>query len=60
MRSLKSAGLREVSTLRQRARRLLALGRIFPTDANYIVTRLDEIEARIIQMHETNEYGKEE
>jgi hypothetical protein len=60
MRSLKSAGLREVSTLRQRTRRLLALGRIWPTDANYIVTRLDEIEARIVGMHETNEYGKEE
>lgn len=60
MRSLKSVGLREVSSLRQRTRRLLALGRVMPTDANYIVTRLDEIEARIVQMHETNEYGKEE
>lgn len=60
MRSLKSTGLREVAQLRRRARRALALGRIMPTDANYIVVRLDEIEARIVEMHETNEYGKEE
>lgn len=60
MRSLKSAGLKEVDSLRKRARRLLALGRIMPTDANYIVTRCDEIEARIATMYETNEYGKEE
>lgn len=60
MRSLKSAGVVEVTRLRRRTRRLLALGRVLPDDAAYIVTRLDEIEARIVQMHELDEFGKEE
>lgn len=59
MRSLKSAGLAEVRGLRQRTRRLLAMGRVLPADAEYIVVRLDEVEARIVAMHEMNEYGKE-
>lgn len=36
------------------------MGRVLPADAAYIVERLDEVEARIVSMHETNEYGKEE
>lgn len=36
------------------------MGRIHPEDAEYITTRLDEIEARIVSMWETDEYGKEE
>ena len=36
------------------------MGRVLPDDAAYIVARLDEVEARIVSMHETNEYGKEE
>lgn len=59
-RPLKDVGIREVATLRRRTRRLLALGRVLPADADYIVVRLDEIEARIVQMHETNEFGEEE
>jgi hypothetical protein len=59
MRALKDVGLAEVSALRRRVRRLLALERVFPADAEYIVTRLDEIEARIVSMTETNEHGKE-
>lgn len=59
-RPLKDVGVREVATLRRRTRRLLALGRVFPADAAYIVERLDEIEARIVQMKEINEYGEEE
>jgi hypothetical protein len=60
MRSLKSVGLGEVASLRKRTRRLLAMGRVFPADASYITTRLDEIEAKIVSMQEINEYGKEE
>lgn len=60
MRPLKDCGLREVARLRNRARRQLAMGRAFPVDVNYITVRLDEIEARIVQMQEFNEDGKEE
>jgi hypothetical protein len=60
MRSLKSVGLREVRSLRQRTRRLLAMERVYPEDAEYIIGRCDEIEARIVSMSEINEYGKEE
>jgi hypothetical protein len=59
-RPLKVVGVREVATLRRRVRRLLALARIFPEDAEYIVRRLDEVEARIVRMTELNEYGREE
>lgn len=60
MRTLKDAGVKDVDRLRRRTRRLLGMGRVLPADAAYIVDRLDEIEARIVSMHETNEYGKEE
>lgn len=60
MRSLKSAGTKEVARLRSRTRRLLALGRVMPDDAAYIVQRCDEIDARIVAMQEINEYGMEE
>jgi hypothetical protein len=59
MRALKDAGLAEVAALRRRTRRLLALERVLPADAAYIVERLDEIEARIVSMMETNEHGEE-
>lgn len=60
MRSLKSAGVDEVARLRRRTRRLLAMGRVLPDDAAYIVERLDEVDARIVSMIEYNEDGKEE
>lgn len=60
MRSLKDAGVAEVAALRRRTRRLLALERILPQDAAYIVRRLDEVEARIVSMRELNEFGEEE
>lgn len=60
MRPLKDVGVSEVAALRRRVRRLLAMGRVFPADANYIVSRLDEIEARIVSMTETDENGKEQ
>lgn len=59
MRPLQVVGVAEVARLRRRVRRLLALGRVLPTDAAYIVERLDQIEARIVTMHEEDEYGKE-
>lgn len=59
MRPLQTVGLYEVKRLRRRTRRLLALERILPADAEYITERLDQIEARIVSMHELDEYGKE-
>lgn len=59
MRPLKDAGLAEVGALRRRTRRQLALGRVLPADAEYIVRRLDEVEARIVSMQEFDEYGEE-
>jgi hypothetical protein len=35
------------------------MDRALPMDVSYIVVRLDEIEARIVQMRELDEYGKE-
>lgn len=55
-RGLKSRGIIELRQLRDRARRQLALGRIYPEDCEFIVTRLDDIEARIIGMMEMGEH----
>lgn len=60
MRPLKTAGMMEVESMRARNRRVYALGRIGRPDFEFIDERLDEIEARIVSMHETNEYGEEE
>lgn len=49
---LKTAGLRELEALRRRAKRQLAMERVAAADVDYIVKRLDEIEARIISMRE--------
>jgi hypothetical protein len=55
---LKTVGLRELEALRKRTRRQLAMERIAPSDAEYIIHRLDEVEVRIIQMREEGEdYG---
>lgn len=59
MRPLKDRGLSEVQGLRSRSRRQLALGRINKEDWAYIDVRLDEIEARIVSMKETDENGEE-
>lgn len=59
-RTLKTKGLEELDALRRRARRQQGLGRIGSKDAEYIVTRLNEVEARIISMTEENENGMEE
>ena len=60
MRTLKDVGREEVARLRRRTRRALAMERILPADAEYITTRLDEVDARIVSMQEFNEYGEEE
>ena len=59
MRPLKDAGLAEVQALRRRTRRQHAMGRIGKADFEFIDSRLDEVEARIVSMQEFNEYGKE-
>ena len=59
MRPLKDVGIEEVRRLRRRVVRLEAMGRVFPSDSEYITDRLDEVEARIVSMHELDEYGKE-
>lgn len=57
MRSMKTRGLAEVQAGRKRAQRLAAMGRVGEADEQYIVSRLKEVEARIVEMHE---YGEEE
>lgn len=59
MRPMKDAGLREVQQLRKRNRRLWSLGRIQRPDYEYIDKRMDEVEAKIVSMSETDEFGKE-
>lgn len=59
-RTLKTKGLEELNALRNRARRQQGLGRIGAADADFIVKRLNEIEAKIIAMRESNENGLEE
>lgn len=59
MLSMKDAGLREARQLRKRVRRLWSLGRIQRPDFEYIDKRLDEVEARVVSMSETDEFGKE-
>jgi len=59
MRSMKEAGLKEAQALRRRVGRLRAMERIGEDDHEYIDTRLKAIEARIVQMRETDEYGQE-
>ena len=59
MRPMKDAGLKEVQSARARARKLWGMGRVLRTDFEFIDKRLDEVEARIVSMPETDEYGKE-
>jgi len=59
-RTLKTRGADEVRTLASRTRRQYQLGRISKPDHDFLIERLDEVEARIISMRETNEHGEEE
>jgi hypothetical protein len=49
---LKDRGRDDLATFRARVLRLAALGRIAKSDADYIVERVDEIDAYIIKMSE--------
>lgn len=51
-RSLKTRGLIELNALKARVRRQKALERISRTDEEWLLEKLDEIEARISEMHE--------
>lgn len=50
--SLKTRGVEELELVRARARRQLSYKRIKPRDCEFIVSRLDELEAYIINMEE--------
>lgn len=59
-RSLKTLGIEELNKLRRRVSRQHSLGRIYASDRDYINSRLQEVEARIVLMHEEDdEYKKE-
>lgn len=59
MRPLKDAGLREVQSVINRAGRAYGMRRISQEDHDYIKTRLQEVEARIVSMQELNPDLKE-
>lgn len=59
MRPMKDAGLKEVQQARSRCRKLWGMGRIMRPDFEFIDQRLDEVEAKIVSMTETDEFGKE-
>lgn len=59
MRPVKEVGLQEVRSLRRRVLRANAMDRVSDPDAQFIDEHLDAVEARIIEMHETDEYGRE-
>lgn len=51
-RGLKTRGLLELKSLRDRTRRQYALGRIYRDDCEFICEYLDIVEARITSMYE--------
>lgn len=59
MRPMKDAGLKEVRSIRARVRKLWGMERVSRPDFEFIDKRMDEVEARIVSMTETDEYGKE-
>jgi hypothetical protein len=59
MRAMKDAGLREVQSLINRSARTYGLGRISQDDHDYIKTRLQEVESRIVNMNEHDPNMKE-
>lgn len=54
-RGLKSRGLLELDTLRQRVKRQHMLKRISKPDCDWLVDALNQVEARIIKMEEKGE-----
>jgi hypothetical protein len=59
VKTLKVNGTAEADRLLRRTRRALAMGRIYPADADYICDRLEEIKARIVNMTEKDAAGEE-
>lgn len=51
-KSLKINGMNELVALRNRVKRQYGYGRITKADADYLVTRLNEVEAKIVNMQE--------
>lgn len=51
-RGLKSLGMEELGRLKRRVNRQYSLERITKPDKDFIVQRIDEIEARIVSMSE--------
>lgn len=51
-KSLKINGMEELAALRNRTKRQYGRGGITQHDFTYILDRLNEIEARIVSMHE--------
>lgn len=58
MKSMKENGAMDIQNVRARAERLQAMGRIGTEDCEYIRHHCKKIEARIVEMIETN--GTEE
>jgi len=58
-KSLKEAGMDEVTALRRRVNRQLALNRIGDDDAAFILEHLDKIQERIEYMYEEDLTGRE-
>jgi hypothetical protein len=56
---MKVSGLAEIHAAQARLIRLYALQRVERADLEYIASRLDEVEARIISMTEIGEDGEE-
>lgn len=60
MRSVKERGhQRELLPLIRRVKRAYAMERIDHADFQYLLKRLEEVEARIVSMPERNEDGEE-
>jgi hypothetical protein len=57
MQSMKVRGFRDAESVRTRALKLRALGRISGEDQRYITERAEEIMARIVTMTEVNGDG---
>lgn len=60
MRTIKSVGMDDLGRLRRRIQRSHAMNRIGRSDAEYLLSLVNQMEARIVEMRELNEQGEEE
>jgi hypothetical protein len=56
---LKTNGLRELASIRRRVRRQWLLERIYKSDHDFLMDRINEMEAHIVAMKETLDNGEE-